>query len=170
MSQASMQPARDAPDVVIVERPDVNIIVSVPGKYVLASRRGASGDRREFACRAVRMSPHALVLAAPVTGTIGERVIAHIERFGKAEGKITRVMDRGFIMGIAASDDERAKLATKIRWLEDHKNHDQSEGRKHGRIVPRDPLSRLTFGDGTRLTCLVIDMSISGAAMRSCLS
>jgi hypothetical protein len=161
-----MAPNLSAGDITMVERPhNVRIIVSIPGRYNLANRRDSAGERREFACRVVGMSPQEMVFAAPVVGAIGERVIAHIERFGKIDGRISRVMERGFVITIAATDEEREKLAAKIQWLEHHKNHDLPEGRKHGRIVPREPLSRLVLADGSRLSCLVMDMSISGAAV-----
>jgi PilZ domain-containing protein len=163
MSRTALQELQDT---VTTERlHGVRIIVSIPGRYSLASRRDGSGERREFACRAVGMSPQELVLAAPVIGEIGERVIAHIEPFGRVEGKITRVMKGGFVVNIGASSEECTKLAAKIRWLEKNKNHDLPEGRKCRRIAPRNPLSQLVLGDGTRLTCLVIDMSAGGAAV-----
>jgi hypothetical protein len=153
-------------DIVFVDRAhNVRIIAIVPGRYSLASRRNRSGDRREFACRAVRVSPRELVLAAPVIGELGERVIAHVERFGRIEGTIRRVMEGGFVIKISASLEERTKLAAKINWLEKNQNHDLPEGRKYRRIAPRNPLSRLVLGDGSRMTCLVIDMSAGGAAV-----
>lgn len=153
-------------DIVMVDRRvDIRVITSIPGRYSLGSRHDATGNRREYACRALNMSPRAMMLAAPVNGRPGERVIAYFDRFGRLEGQIARVLERGFVMGIAATDDERAKLAVKLAWLEDHKNHDVNEARKHERIVPRDPYSTLTLADGRTLTCLVIDMSVSGVAI-----
>jgi hypothetical protein len=31
--------------------------------------------------------------------------------------------------------------------------------------MPRNPISRLTLGDGTKITCRTLDMSLSGAAI-----
>jgi hypothetical protein len=153
-------------DLVAVDRRvDIRVITSIPGRYSLGSRHDLNGRRREFACRALNMSPRAMLLAAPVNGPPGERVIAHFDRFGQLDGQITRVLSRGFVMSIAASEDERARLAVKLAWLEDHKNHDVNEARQHERIVPRDPYSILTLADGRTLTCLVIDMSASGVAV-----
>ena len=102
-------------DVVFVERRrDVRIIVSIPGRYSLAGRRDARGERRVFSCRAVNVSPHAIALAAPVNGSVGERVIAHIDHLGKLEGPIRRLLEHGFVMDILASEDERDRLAVKI--------------------------------------------------------
>jgi hypothetical protein len=160
------QALRKLPDVVVVERrQNVRVIVSIPGKYSLTSRRDAQGNRRQFACRAVTISAAAVVVSAPVIGEVGERVIAHIGEFGRLEGKICRLLDRGFVMTIMATEEERARLAKKVLWLERHKNFEAPECREHGRIVPEDPHSTLILADGRRLTCLVIDMSVSGAAV-----
>ena len=165
-----MQPApfqyESLGDIVAIDRRvDIRVITSIPGRYSLGSRHDHHGGRRDFACRALNMSPRAMLLAAPVGGALGERVITHFDRFGRLEGAIVRVLTRGFVMSIAATEDERAKLAVKLAWLEDHKNHDAHEARKHERIVPRDPYSTLTLADGRILTCLVIDMSASGVAV-----
>jgi PilZ domain len=152
-------------DVAAEQAQSVRIIAIIPGRYSLANRRNASGERPEFACRAVGMSPHELVLAAPEIGELGERVIAHIEGFARIEGTITRVMDGGFVVKIWASVEDRTKLATKMHWLEKNKNHDTPEARKYRRIAPRNSPSRLVLGDGSRLTCRVIDMSAGGAAV-----
>jgi len=106
-----------------------------------------------------------MTLVVPVNGAIGERVITHSDEFGKLEGLITRVLDRGFIMTITATDEERAKLADKIDWYEKIKNYDLSDGRTHKRIIPKDPHSTLLFGDDSRVDCFVIDMSVSGVAV-----
>jgi hypothetical protein len=156
---------RSVPAAVLERRIDIRYITSVPGRYVLGSRRDERGNRREFACRALNMSARAMLLAAPVSGPPGERVIAHFARFGRMEGAIIRVLSRGFVMSIAASEDERVKLAAKLAWLEDHKNHDAHEARKHERIVPRHPYSWVTLADGRTETCFVIDMSVSGVAV-----
>jgi hypothetical protein len=149
-------------DIVIVEP---SIIVSIPGRYVFPNRQSAHGSRSEFACRVVNISLHAVTLIAPVVAAIGEPVITYSGEFGKLQGSITSVHDRGFVMSIAATNEERAKLAVKIDWYEKNKNHDIFDGRKHKRIVPKDPYSILIFSDGQQLRCFVIDMSVSGVAV-----
>jgi hypothetical protein len=146
-------------------RTDVRIALSLPGRFKLASRRDMGGQRREFPCRVVTMSCHSVALATPVSGEIGERVIAHIEHFGKLDGMIVRKFDSGFLMEIVASKNERIKLAGKIEWYEKHKNHDVENQRQHVRIIPKNPYSTLVLADGTTTDCLVKDVSASGVAV-----
>lgn len=158
-------PLDDIVEVQPERRLDARFITSLAGRYMLSSKRDTLGNRREFACRALNMSALNMLLACPVAAPLGERVITHIDQFGKLEGKITRLMDRGFVMSLTGTGEEQAKRAAKLVWLEDHKNHDVHDVREHGRIVPRNPYSTLVLPDGQTLTCLVIDMSVSGAAV-----
>lgn len=165
MAPASLQYQSPSDLVAVDRRTDIRVITSIPGRYMLGSRRDERGNRREFACRALNMSPRAMLLAAPVIGPPGERVIAYFDQFGRLEGAIVRVLSRGFVMSIAATQEDRAKLASKLAWLEDHKNHDAHEARKHERVVPRNPHSTMTLADGRQMACFVIDMSVSGVAV-----
>jgi hypothetical protein len=158
--------AVDAFDIDFVDRrDDVRVVVRIPGRFSLANRRAANGNRRQFACRAVNVSSTHMMLATPVSGTMGERVIAYFEEFGKIQGSIARVLNGGFVLRIAATTDERSALLRKLIWLEQHKNYDEPDVRTHKRIIPQEPISTLIFPDGTMLQCFVIDMSASGVAV-----
>lgn len=156
----------DDDDVVWVDRrDDVRVIVSIPGLFSLADRRDARGERRVFSCRAVNLSSRAVALACAVNGKLGDRVIAHIEHLGKLDGSIIRVLERGFVMSITATAEEQEKLAAKIEWLQKFKDHDESDQRADRRFAPANPYSQIMLPDGSIQTCLVIDLSISGAAL-----
>jgi hypothetical protein len=156
---------RKANAVVIDRRDTMRVILNMGGRYMLSSRRDAQGNRREYACRAVDMSTRALLMLAPVIGPVGERVIAYFGEFGTIDGKIIRTFERGFVMSIDGSEVLRDKIAAKLAWIEDHRTHDIPDGRSHRRIVPRRPFSVLTLASGATCTCLVMDLSISGAAV-----
>src|SRR3954451_2252709 len=81
-------------------RRDISIIASIPGRYTLTRHFDHKGNRREFACRVVKISPDMVTLAAPVNGVLGERVIATLWEFGKFEGNIVKTYDRGFEMSV----------------------------------------------------------------------
>jgi hypothetical protein len=146
-------------------RNDVRVIVSVPGRYSLADQRNARGERRIFACRAVYLSAREIGIAGPVNGNLGERVIANIDHLGKVEGRIARLLTRGFMMNVVADADRRGALAAKIEWLENYKNHDTANRRVDERIVPENLYSKLVFADGSVETCLVLNLSTSGVAV-----
>lgn len=165
MSEAARQYDVVGDILAVDRRAEIRVLTQIPGTYQLSSRHGDDGKRREFACRALDMSPRAMLLAAPVRGAIGERVIAYLDRFGRFDGRILRLYDRGFAMSILIDEAARALLTARLAWLLDHQNYDISDQRKHRRIVPREPYSTLIFADGRTLTSFVIDYSSSGAAV-----
>src|SRR5437660_11588306 len=95
-----------------------NYVVSIAGRYRILNWFDARGKQREFACRVMSMSPRRMVLAAPTIGKVGKGIIAHIKWFGRLEGWIAGLVDRGIVMGIRATEDERSMLAAKLRWLQ----------------------------------------------------
>jgi hypothetical protein len=134
------------------------VAVNLLGRYMLA-------DRREFPCQVVNMSPGGMAVIAPVSGAEGERVIAYIDHVGRLEGKIARVYQNGFAMTVAATARKRDKLAAQLTWLANRSILNLPEDRRHGRIVPRNPVTQLTMPNGVNVTCRVIDTSLSGAAI-----
>ena len=132
--------------------------VHLLGRYMLP-------DRREFPCQIINMSPGGLALLAPGIGNVGDRVIAYLDHIGRVEGKITRIIDNGFAMTVGATARKRDKLAAQLTWLANRDILNLPEDRRHDRIVPRNPIALLTLEDGTKMTCRIIDMSLSGAAI-----
>src|SRR3569623_3035033 len=129
------------------------------GRYMLA-------DRREVPCQVVDMSPGGMALGAPVTGNPGERVIAYVDHLGRLEGKIARILDNGFAMSISATLRKRDKLAAQLTWLANRQILNLPDVCRHGRFTPKNPMARLILPHGVNVTCRVIDLSQSGAAIK----
>jgi hypothetical protein len=104
--------------------------VDLIGRYVLA-------DRREYPCQVQDISPGSAALIAPVSGKIGERVIAYLDWIGRLDGTITRLFPNGFAMRIAATAQKRDKLAGQLTWLANRRMFAATDQRVHGR-VPAD--------------------------------
>ena len=68
-------------------------------------------------------------------------------------------------MTISATARKRDKLAAQLTWLANRDILNLPEDRRHDRIVPRNPIAMLTLEDGSKMTCRIIDMSLSGAAI-----
>ena len=132
--------------------------VNLLGRYMLA-------DRREFPCQVVNMSPGGIAIVAPVSGNPGERVIAYVDHLGRLEGKIARALDNGFAMTIEATLRKRDKLAAQLTWLANRHILNLPEDRRHGRFIPRKAMARMILPSGNNVTCRVIDLSESGAAI-----
>ena len=136
------------------------VTVNLLGRYMLA-------DRREYPCQVINMSPGGMALIAPVIGQVGERVIAYVDHLGRLEGAIARLIANGFAMTVSATPRKRDKLAAQLTWLANRHILNLPEDRRHGRIVPRNPAARLILPNGINLGVMLIDISNSGAALRT---
>jgi PilZ domain len=134
--------------------------VNLLGRYMLA-------DRREFPCQVTDMSPGGMALIAPVVGEVKERVIAYVDHVGRLEGVIARQFQNGFAMTIAATPRKRDKLAAQLTWLANRHILNLPEDRRHGRITPKNPMGRLILPNGINVAVRVIDISQSGAAIKT---
>jgi hypothetical protein len=132
--------------------------VDLLGRYMLP-------DRREFPCQVVNMSPGGMAVMAPVGGAPGDRIIAYVDHLGRLEGHIARTFPNGFAMTIGATSRKRDKLAAQLTWLANRHILSLPEDRRHGRFVPRNPISRLIMPNGVNLSCRIIDVSQSGAGV-----
>lgn len=111
------------------------------------------------------MSPGGLTLHAPEAGNVGDLVIVYLDEIGRIEGKISRVMYGGFAMTAVGTARKRNKLADQLTWLASRDTLNMPEDRHHGRVALRNPIAVLTLDDGSKMTCRIIDLSVSGAAI-----
>jgi hypothetical protein len=132
--------------------------VNLLGRYMLP-------DRREFPCQVVNMSPGGMAVLAPVSANPGDRIIAYVDHLGRLEGKVARIFQNGFAMTISGTARKRDKLAAQLTWLANRHILNLPEDRRHGRFAPRNPLARLILPNGNNVSCRVIDLSQSGAAI-----
>jgi hypothetical protein len=160
----SPMPDNDA--VTVSRRRESGITIDLPGQYWLWNSRDVAAEPKQFACRAISISPHVVALVAPVRGSVGEWVSADIGHFGRLDGMIGRPLDhRGFVMHIVATPDERGRLAAKIDWYKKYKDSEVSDRRTHPRLVVEYPFSTLLLADGSVRSCLVTDFSVCGAGI-----
>jgi hypothetical protein len=157
------------PDIAVVtvarRDDDLLVIMSLDGTCSLAALRDEAGRRREYPCRAINMSSRALMLATPARARLGDGASAYIPSFGNLGGRVGRVMTGGFVMTLMLAPRQRERIVARLAWMQEHQAHDTRDLRQHQRIVPREPFGQITFADGRCLSCLVLDMSVSGAAL-----
>ena len=126
-------------------------------------------DRREYPCQILNISPGGAEVVSPIKGDVDDPIIAYIDHVGRIEGKITRHIEGGFAMTIAASSRKRDKLADTLTWLANRHVLNLPEDRRHTRRMPKKSDATLILEDGTSQDCLVIDMSLSGAGLSTTL-
>ena len=92
--------------------------------------------------------------------------MAYIEGFGRVEGVAGEAIDNGFSVHFTLTGPKRARLEQNLRWLSLKQRGLASEERRNTRFNPDTGAARLTLG-GEEHPCEVLDISLSGAAIRS---
>lgn len=144
----------------VERRKHQRVKVAMLGRYMLA-------DRREFPCQTIDMSPGGVALFAPVKGEIGSRVVAYVDQIGRIEGRVVRHLERGFALGLNVPLIKRDKLADQLTWLANRHILGLPEDRRHERVVPRNQRSTLRVENGREYAVDLIDVSLSGAAVKT---
>lgn len=130
------------------------------GRYMLSDHREYDGEVLEVALGSV-------TIKGPKTGEIGDRVIMYIDQLGRIEGNIKRHTEDGFALELTLSPAAANKWAERIANLDPQAHQLAAEQREALRAKPEeDTRSRMTLPDGRSYPCEVIDVSISGAAIK----
>lgn len=128
------------------------------GRYMLE-------DRREYPCQIINMSAGGIAVRAPEIGKPGERIVMYIDTLGRVEGEIVRTSPEGFALQLKATQNRREKIIDTLTWLLNKERFLLPETRRHERIVPKNPATKLKLSDGTEVPCRVLDVSLGGAAV-----
>ena len=122
-------------------------------------------DRKEFDCVAIDMSPGGIALTADAGVNPGERIVAYLNQIGRIEGKVARIFPGGFAIQMQLTPAKRDKLADQLTWLANRNSLGMPEDRRHERLAPRDRYTTLRLTNGRELAAMLIDISMSGAAI-----
>jgi hypothetical protein len=138
------------------QRVEVNLL----GRFMLP-------DWQEYPCQIINMSPGGAALVSPVPVNVGDRVVAYIDHIGRFEGNVVREISGGFAMTIRASARKRDKLASQLTYLANKDLLNLPEDRRHERQAVENPYSKIIMPDEREYDCTVLDISLSGAAVRT---
>ena len=142
------------------------VAIAVDGNYTLHRIDDPQSSLRTLACRTTRVSPFRMIVEVPVVGRIGDRLTSYFGAFGEFEGSISDTMHGSFLLELEMTRAQRERMSEQLTWLE-KKQDDPTlpDERGNTRSVPRTSHSTLTLADGSIHACVVIDMSVSGAAV-----
>lgn len=141
-------------------------ISTVSGRYVIGHHPMSPGINL-FACRLRSISTDQYSVVAPVIPTLGERVSASFGPFGLLDGRVLRQTHEGFTVLLQLDVESRMALARRIDNYRERPWRGVHERRSDHRHMPGDPRSVLARPDGWAQPCLIVDYSLTGAAISS---
>jgi hypothetical protein len=123
-------------------------------------------DMSEHPCQVVGISLDGATFLTSQKVTPGLPIVAYLEEVGRIEATSSTEIDGGFLVTFSLTGARRDRFETRLKWLV-QKEHGQSiEDRRHTRYEPREKQSQLTMPDGREYNCEVVDISLSGAAIK----
>ncbi len=134
--------------------------VNLLGRFML-------GSGHEYPCQITSISPLKAKIIAPRAGDIDDHIVLYIDYLGRFEGAVSAIFEGGFELTLHAQLHKREKLAKQITLLVDENSDGMREGRRHERLRPDESASKLVLEDGRTFDVDVLDISLSGAAVRT---
>jgi len=96
----------------------------------------------------------------------GLPIVAYLEEVGRIEAMSAERIDGGFKVTFALTGARRERFETRLNWLMKKESGQGIEDRRHTRYEPREKQSQITMPDGREYNCEVMDISLSGAAIK----
>ncbi|MBG1231861.1 PilZ domain-containing protein [Aestuariivirga litoralis] len=124
-------------------------------------------DQSEHVCQVRDLTLEGATFLADVVPEAGQIVIAYIEELGRIEAVTGEATHHGFTVLYALKGARLERLQQRIEWLQQRSSGDRSDQRRHTRFEPVDRALHLTLPDGRVYPCEVIDISTSGAGVKT---
>ena len=119
-------------------------------------------DMTEHPCQVGNIDADGVVLLSDIPVTAGTAVIAYLDDIGRVDGAITGKQGEGFHIAFNLTGARRERMEKRIEWLQ----ASSPDQRRHDRFKPKETVSQITLADGREYDCEVLDISISGAAIK----
>ena len=124
-------------------------------------------DMTEHPCQVLKVTADDAVFATAVDVPAGVQLVAYIDEVGRVEGVIEKSVSGGFSVIFNHSESRRQRIKKRLEWLDSDDRPSGAELRRHARSEPQDNKSHITLPDGRVYPCEVIDISLSGASVRT---
>lgn len=94
-------------------------------------------------------------------------LVAYIEEIGRVDGLAAEPARDGQWVDFSFAGHQQARFIRHLRWLIRREHGLAAAERRHTRYEPRNTAARFRLPGGHEQACEVIDISLSGAALRS---
>jgi hypothetical protein len=129
------------------------------GRYMLP-------NMSEHPCQIAELALESATFLTDSVPQAGTPIVAYIDEIGRIEATAGEAIPGGFKVNFSLSPARRARLEQRLKWLAD-KSEGSSDQRRHARYKPKDNKSHITLPDSRIYPCEVIDISLSGAAVKT---
>jgi hypothetical protein len=123
-------------------------------------------DMSEHACQVVDLDTSGATFLTSDVPPMNMAIVAYLEDLGRVEVTSKDVVQGGFRVVYAYTGARLERLLQRIEWVRERATGGADQ-RRHPRFEPRDKHSSIMLPDGRSYTCEVMDISVSGAAVKT---
>jgi hypothetical protein len=124
-------------------------------------------DMSEHPCQVTSIDLQGATFITETVPPVGQTIVAYLEEVGRVEATSAAPVTGGFAVTFSLTGARRDRFEQRLRWLQQKQmGGTNPEDRRHTRYEPRDSRSQITLPDGREYICEVIDISLSGAAVK----
>lgn len=141
-------------------RQDAPAPINLPARFLMP-------DRSEHECHAVEITSGGAFLLTSINMPPGVAIVVYIEDIGRVEATTSERSGGRLKIDFHVTGLRLERLATRLRWLAARNKLPPPDGRRHERFVPDKRTAQVTLADGKKFPCEIIDISLSGAAIKT---
>ena len=124
-------------------------------------------DQSEHPCQVNEISLAGAVFITNQAPQRGQSIVAYLEEVGRIEVTSAEPVPNGFRVAISLTGARRDRLESRLKWLAQKQDGEGTvEDRGHARFETREATSQITMPDGRVYDCEVLDISLTGAAVK----
>jgi hypothetical protein len=123
-------------------------------------------DMSEHPCQVLEITENGAVFVTATVPPVGQSLVAYLEEIGRVEAVCAAPVPGGFKIEYALQGPRLERLRQRINWLH-NKESGAPDTRRHARFEPTEKVSQISLPDGRVYNCEVLDISISGAAIKT---
>lgn len=121
----------------------------------------------ELHCEVTAIDPDSALFLTTEVVAEATPVTAYIEDIGRVDGLVAEPAAMGFWVNFSFAENRQPRFIRHLRWLIRRERGLAAAERRHTRYEPRNTSARFSLPGGREMACEVIDISLSGAGVRS---
>jgi hypothetical protein len=124
-------------------------------------------DTSEHSCQVCELSIEGAVFVTELPPPAGLPIVAYIDTVGRVVGVSADPVEGGFKVKFTLAGTRRDRLASRLDSLNNSPETEEPDSRRAERYEPAESSSHLGLPDGRVYACEVLDISLTGAAVKT---
>jgi hypothetical protein len=123
-------------------------------------------DMSEHPCQVGELTPDGAVFITTIVPEKDAQIVAYLDEIGRVEGLSGDAVPGGFRIAFSHTGQRKERFASRLSGRSAKNRTAGTDLRRHARYAPSESRSHITLPDGRVYPCEIIDISLSGAAVK----